>query len=638
MMSAKLIIIAGPQQGTTLELIEQEMLMGREPSNWLYIADSAVSRRHCVIRKEADQFKILDLESHNGTFVNDVPVQERILQEGDRIAIGESLLLFIRQEFETASAQGMTQPDEGLLIAKSTIELRMQDGVYFHPEKLPAERLLSDRIAKGFSGLLRFSNALNSILTLEELEQTLMHLLFEMIPAQRGIIVFKEQNSEELSYNHPRDRLGGRIPRFAVSQTILNRVLVENVAILSNDIKKDQAFLSAKSLSASDVNSLLAVPLAIRDRVLGAVYMDTTELSSSFNEDHLELSTAAAAITAMAIENLRHLEWLKSENSRLQAEINLEHNMIGESLRMREIYKMIGRVGPADSTVLIRGESGTGKELVARAVYKNSIRSENPFVAINCAALPETLLESELFGYEKGAFTGATNQKKGKLEVADTGTVFLDEIAELSPTLQAKLLRALQEHEFERIGGVRPIHIDVRFIAATNKNLEEAITQGTFRQDLYYRLNVVSITMPPLRERKEDIPLLATYFTSKHAKKSKRRVLGISSQARACLMSYDWPGNIRELENAIERAVVLGTVDFILPEDLPESLFDSQEQKNPVAVPFYDAVRESKKQIILKALESSNGDYTEAARLLGVHPNNLHRLIRTLDMKRAFKN
>lgn len=637
-MSAKLIIIAGPQQGTTLELIEQEMLMGREPSNWLYIADSAVSRRHCVIRKEADQFKILDLESHNGTFVNDVPVQERILQEGDRIAIGESLLLFIRQEFETASAQGIAQPDEGLLIAKSTIELRMQNGVYLHPEKLPAERLLSDRIAKGFSGLLRFSNALNSILTLEELEQTLMDLLFEMIPAQRGIIVFKEQNSEELSYNHPRDRLAGRIPRFAVSQTILNRVLVENVAILSNDIKKDQAFLSAKSLSASDVNSLLAVPLAIRDRVLGAVYMDTTELSSSFNEDHLELSTAAAAITAMAIENLRHLEWLKNENSRLQAEINLEHNMIGESLRMREVYKMIGRVGPADSTVLIRGESGTGKELVARAVYKSSTRSENPFVAINCAALPETLLESELFGYEKGAFTGATNQKKGKLEVADTGTVFLDEIAELSPTLQAKLLRALQEHEFERIGGVRPIHIDVRFIAATNKNLEEAITQGTFRQDLYYRLNVVSITMPPLRERKEDIPLLATYFTSKHAKKSKRRVLGISSQARACLMSYDWPGNIRELENAIERAVVLGTVDFILPEDLPESLFDSQEQKNPGAVPFYDAVRESKKQIILKALESSNGDYTEAARLLGVHPNNLHRLIRTLDMKRAFKN
>jgi transcriptional regulator with GAF, ATPase, and Fis domain len=638
MMGAKLIIIAGPQQGTTLELIEQEMLMGREPSNWLWIADSAISRRHCVIRKEADQFKIVDLESHNGTFVNDVPVQERILQEGDRIAIGDSLLLFIRQEFETASSQGVAQPDEGLLIAKSTIELRIQDGVYFHPEKLPAERPLAEQIAKGFSGLLRFSNALNSILSLEELEQTLMDLLFEMIPAQRGIIVFKEQNSEELSYKHPRDRLAGQIPRFAVSQTILNRVLVENVAILSNDIKKDQALLSAKSLSASDVNSLLAVPLAIRNRVLGAIYMDTTELSASFNEDHLELSTAAAAITAMAIENLRHLEWLKNENSRLQAEINLEHNMIGESLRMREVYKMIGRVGPADSTVLIRGESGTGKELVARAVYKNSTRSGNPFVAINCAALPETLLESELFGYEKGAFTGATNQKKGKLEVADTGTVFLDEIAELSPTLQAKLLRVLQEHEFERIGGVRPINIDVRFIAATNKNLEEAITQGTFRQDLYYRLNVVSITMPPLRERKEDIPLLATYFTSKHAKKSKRRVLGVSSQARACLMSYDWPGNIRELENAIERAVVLGTVDFILPEDLPESLFDSQEQKNPGAIPFYDAVRDSKKQIILKALESSNGNYTEAARLLGVHPNNLHRLIRTLDIKRASKN
>lgn len=636
-MSAKLIAIAGPQQGTTLELMEQEMSIGREPSNWLYIADSAVSRRHCVIRKEADQYKILDLESHNGTFVNDVPVQERILQEGDRIGIGDSLLLFIQQDSETASGQGTAQPDEELLIAKSTIELRLQDALYFHPDKLAVERPLAERIAQGFSGLLRFSNAVNSIFNLEELEQTLMDLMFEMIPAQRGIIVYKEQNSEELSYSHARDRISGRIPRFVVSQTILNRVLTKNVAILSNDIRHEKAFQSAKSLSASDVKSLLVVPLAILDKVMGAIYLDTADPGVCFDEDHLELIMAAATIAGMAIENLRHLEWLKSENSRLQAEINLEHNMIGESLQMREVFKMIGRVAPADSTVLICGESGTGKELVARAIYRNSARSEKPFIAINCAALPETLLESELFGYEKGAFTGATNQKKGKLEIADSGTVFLDEIAELSPPLQAKLLRVLQEHEFDRVGGVRPIHIDVRFIAATNKNLEEAITQGAFRQDLYYRLNVVLITMPPLRERKEDIALLATYFASKHAKKSKRRVLGISSQARACLMNYDWPGNIRELENAIERAVVLGTLDFILPEDLPEGLFDSQAQKNPAAVPFYDAVKDAKKQIILKALESSNGNYTDAAKLLGVHPNNLHRLIRNLNLKTAPK-
>jgi two-component system, NtrC family, response regulator HydG len=214
--------------------------------------------------------------------------------------------------------------------------------------------------------------------------------------------------------------------------------------------------------------------------------------------------------------------------------------------------------------------------------------------------------------------------------------VFLDEIGELAPPLQSKLLRVLQEFEFERVGGVWPIHLDVRIIAATNKNLEEAIREGSFRQDLYYRLNVVSITLPALRERREDIPLLATYFVSKHARKSKRHILGISSEARACLMNYDWPGNIRELENAIERAVVLGALDFILPEDLPENIFDSQVSKQ--AVSFYEQVKEAKKQLIVKALDISKGNYTEAAKLLGVHPNNLHRLMRNLKMKADGKN
>jgi transcriptional regulator with GAF, ATPase, and Fis domain len=628
-MTAKLIAIAGPQQGKTLELIEEEMTIGRDNSNWLYIFDSAVSRRHCVIRTEADQFKIIDLQSHNGTFVNDVPVQERILQEGDRIAIGDSLLLFIKQEKQNETAQDEAQFDEGFLIAKSTTELNVQDALYFHPEKLPAELPATGHLAHGFSGLLRFSNKINSISKLEELEQTLMDFLFEMVPAQRGIIILKEQNSEQLASGKSRDR-SGMIPNFPVSRTILNRVLSERVAILSNDLSQEKEFHS-KSLSASDIHSLLAVPLAVFDRVSGVIYLDTSELSAHFDENHLQLITAAAAISAIAIENLRNLEWLKNENWRLQAEINLDHSMIGETPLIHEVYEKIAKVAPVDTTVLIRGESGTGKELVARAIHQNSSRSHKSFVPINCAALPETLLESELFGYEKGAFSGAIAQKKGKLEMADGGTIFLDEIGELSSSLQSKLLRALQEREFDRVGGVRPIRIDVRFIAATNKNLEEAIREGNFRQDLYYRLNVVSITLPPLRDRKEDIPLLATYFASKHSKKSKRRVLGISSEARACLMNYDWPGNIRELENAIERAVVLGTLDFILPEDLPENIFDSQITKQPAS--FYDQVKEAKKQLISKALQTSKGNYTEAAKLLGVHPNNLHRLIRNLNLK-----
>ena len=299
---------------------------------------------------------------------------------------------------------------------------------------------------------------------------------------------------------------------------------------------------------------------------------------------------------------------------------------------MREVFRFIERIAPSDATILIRGESGTGKELVAHAIHNNSERSAKQFVAINCAVLSETLLESELFGYEKGAFTGAVAQKRGRLEVADGGTLFLDEVGELTPATQAKLLRVLQERQFERLGSTRSITVDVRIIAATNRNLEEAIKSGTFRQDLYYRLNVISLTLPSLRDRREDIPLLANYFVAKYSKKCKRLVSGISPEARACLVAYDWPGNVRELENAIERAVVLGNTEYLMPEDLPESLLataaDVQNNSN-----YHEAVNEMKKKIILRAIEQANGNYTEAAKLLGIHSTNLHRLIRTLGLR-----
>jgi two-component system, NtrC family, response regulator HydG len=331
---------------------------------------------------------------------------------------------------------------------------------------------------------------------------------------------------------------------------------------------------------------------------------------------------------------------LESENDLLRAEATVEHGMVGESAAVKRVYQFIARVAPADTTVLVRGESGTGKELAARALHRNSPRSGRAFVAINCAALTETLLESELFGHERGAFTGALAQKKGKLEVADGGTLFLDEVGEMPATLQAKLLRVLQEREFERVGGTRTIRVDVRVVAATNRDLEEAVRAGAFRQDLYYRLNVVPFEMPPLRERREDIPLLASYFVSKYAAKFKRRVTGLSAEARACLTAYDWPGNIRELENAVERAVVLGSTDRVLPEDLPETVLDAvpdppspDAAAPPPVTRYHEALREAKRQLILRALEQSSGSITEAARLLGVHPNYLHRLIRNLNLR-----
>jgi transcriptional regulator with GAF, ATPase, and Fis domain len=306
------------------------------------------------------------------------------------------------------------------------------------------------------------------------------------------------------------------------------------------------------------------------------------------------------------------------------------HDMVGDSAAMRSVYDCIRKVAPRDSTVLICGETGTGKELAARAVHQNSGRAARPFVAVNCAALTEPLLESELFGHEKGAFTGAVVMKKGKFEVADGGTIFLDEIGELAPALQAKLLRALQEQEFERVGGTRPIKVDVRVVAATNHDLQAAVAAGRFRQDLWYRLNVVAITMPPLRLRRTDIPMLAAHFAARFG---RGRAVELSPDALDALRAYDWPGNVRELENAIERAVVLGGCNNIVADDLPEAVLESSTPRTRDGAAYHQTVLDVKRRLIRDAIERSGGNYTAAARLLGINPTYLHRLVNNLQLR-----
>ena len=310
----------------------------------------------------------------------------------------------------------------------------------------------------------------------------------------------------------------------------------------------------------------------------------------------------------------------------------LRHRIIGESPAIRRVLEFVAKAAPLESTVLITGESGTGKELAARALHDNSQRSAKPFVAVNCAALTEAFLESDLFGHERGAFTGAIAQKKGKLELAEGGTLFLDEIGELAPVLQGKLLRVLQEREFERLGGTRIIKADLRLIAATNRDLGVLAREGKFRQDLYFRLRVLSIEMPPLRERQDDIPLLANYFRIQHSATLKRRVKGLSASARECLLRHDWPGNVRELGSAIESAVALGSTDLILPEDLPESVLSVATQDDTLPR-FNLAIIEAKRDWIRKAYQQAQGEYIAAAKLLGLHPNSLLRLVRTLGLK-----
>jgi transcriptional regulator with GAF, ATPase, and Fis domain len=315
----------------------------------------------------------------------------------------------------------------------------------------------------------------------------------------------------------------------------------------------------------------------------------------------------------------------------------LINTLVGDGPAMRRIYEFLDRVGPCDSTVLIQGESGTGKELAARALHRKSRRSNKPFVAINCAAIPEGLLESELFGHERGAFTGAIGQKKGRLESANGGVVFLDEVGELAPPLQVKLLRVLQEREFERVGGIAPIPLNVRLIAATNKDLAKAVKAGVFREDLYYRLNVVSLTLPALRERREDIPILAHYFVQKFAALDRTAIKEISSGAMEYLSGYDWPGNVRELENAIERALVLSRSDAIEPGDLPECVLAQPALINSKHSKFHSAVQTLKKNLILQAMHESQGNYTHAAKNLGLHANYLHRLIRNLGLRSSVR-
>jgi Nif-specific regulatory protein len=630
--SARLEAVSGPLRGKIFPLTDDELSIGREPSNHISLLDSLVSRRHCVIRKDGEAFRLVDLESRNNTFVSGVPVRDRILSPGDQIRVGNSVLVFQGSRGDTSTAHASLQLEVAPTPAAATVILRKEDAVYLQPPK-PESLPATPRIVRDLNLLLDFSRNLNSVRGLAVLQEKALDAVLAAVPADRAAILLTDDGPEGFSSVTGRDRhLGSNQPIHA-SQTILNAVLKENLTVLSSDVQSDNAYREAESLLERRVHSVLAVPLEVRGTVLGVLYLEASSPGSRFNPDLLQLVTTLGNITALAIENARYLERLDGENRRLNEELNIHHSMVGESKAMQEVYEFVSRVAGRDSTVLIFGESGTGKELVARAVHLNSLRKDKPFVAINCAAITETLLESELFGHERGAFTGAVTQKKGKLEVAEGGTVFLDEIGELALPMQAKLLRVLQEREFERVGGTRPIKLDVRLIAATNRDLKEASSTGTFRPDLYYRLNVVSLRMPALRERREDIPLLAAFFANQHGEKVKRKVGGIAPEARACLMRYDWPGNVRELENAIERAVVLGSTELILAEDLPESILEETAASGEPANKLAEGIRIAKKLLIEKAIEQANGNYTEAAKLLGVHANHLFRLIRTLNLK-----
>jgi transcriptional regulator with GAF, ATPase, and Fis domain len=626
-MGSRLIAVSGPLAGTTHALGTETVTLGRDRASTLHLRDLAVSRQHCVIEPAGEGFRLRDLESRHGTFVNGVPIRERDLLPGDQFSLGESLFLVQVDGAEPGPLESALLED-GIFSAESTIYRPADSSLYVRAGLGPPP---GARAARDLQALLRIGQDLHTLRATEPLARRLLELLLEIIPAERAALLLLDRAGAPASA-FTFDSAGSAAP-FPLSRTLVERVVRERQAALANDVLQAAGWGDAESMRAARIQSLLAAPLTGPGGALGLLYLDTRREGQRFDETHLELLTAIAGIASVALANTRHMEWLAEEKDRLEEAI--DHDLVGESPRMREIWRLLSRVAPSDSTVLIRGESGTGKEVAARTIHRKSRRASRPFVAINCATLFETLLESELFGHEKGAFTGAVLRKTGKFELADTGTIFLDEIGEIPPALQAKLLRVLQEREFDRLGGTQPVRVDVRVIAATNRDLEKAIREGTFREDLFYRLNVISLTLPSLRERREDIPLLASHFAARFGFKLGRRVAGFTPEARTLLQRYAWPGNVRELSNAVERAIVLGEGNLIRPEDLPETILEAPPGAagNAPVTRFHETINETKKRLIVGAVEATGGNITKAAERLGLNANYLHRLISNLGLR-----
>ncbi|MFL6192650.1 MAG: sigma 54-interacting transcriptional regulator, partial [Thermoanaerobaculia bacterium] len=527
-MSPILNAVSGALAGQSFDLGLEPLTIGRERGNALHLRDLAVSRQHCVIETREGRLVLRDLGSSQGTFVNGARISERTLEHGDLVTIGGSLfVLQIRAEEPDLEGSSIFLEDR-TWVAESTLRLV--------PEEALTVLQQDSRANRDLRALLRIGNALHEVRATVPLAHRLLELALETVPAERAALLLLDPTGA-LPVSFALDRRGPAEP-FAVSRTLIERVVAERSALLQNDVLQADGWGGVESVHAARLQSLLATPLTGSEGTLGVLYLDTRKPGIHFDPRHLELVTAAAGIAAVALANVRHMEALEEEGRRLDEA--LDAGMVGESARMKEVQRLLVRVARTDSTVLLRGESGTGKEVAARALHRGSPRAGKPFMAINCASLSETLLESELFGHERGAFTGAVERRTGRIEAAQGGTLFLDEIGEIPPALQARLLRVLQEREFERVGSTRPIKADVRLIAATNRDLEKGIREGTFREDLYYRLNVISIALPSLRERREDVPLLAGHFAALFSRKLGRRVGGFTPEARAALLRYPW--------------------------------------------------------------------------------------------------
>ena len=466
-----------------------------------------------------------------------------------------------------------------------------------------------------------------------DLEATLKSILKSLdtyLKLRRGTIMLLDPDSETINIRvaHGLSEKSKKLGSYKVGEGITGKVVQTGKEIVVPDISKDPRFLyktRSRKQTGTVKTAFYCVPIKLEGRTIGAMSVDRQVASGDDFKANVRLLNIISTMVAQAVKINKQLEsarkQLTDENVRLRQQLKEHfniHNMIGTSNAIKEVYRLIEQVSDSNATVLIRGQSGTGKDLVAHAIHYNSPRSSKPFVKVNCTALPETLLESELFGHEKGAFTGATARKMGRFERAHGGTMFLDEIGDFPPNLQVKLLRVIQFKEFERLGGLETIKTNVRIIVATNKNLEEQIEEGIFREDLYYRINVFPIYLPPLCERKDDIMLMADFFLEKFEKENNKQISRISTPAIEMLTRYHWPGNVRELENCIERAVLLCDSDVIRSEHLPPSLQMADKSITLGKRPMHEIIANMEKELIIDSLKRCGGKQRNAARDLGI--------------------
>jgi Nif-specific regulatory protein len=477
--------------------------------------------------------------------------------------------------------------------------------------------------------LYEISQTLNEHLDLKKSLYKVLDILSSSMNMVRGTISLLNPLRNEISIEvaHSLSPSTTERVKYKLGEGITGRVIQSGNAVTIPKISEEPLFLNRtaarKKLKGFEELSFICVPIKKGNQVIGALSADRPYEKGYPLKDGEQVLSVVAAMIAQHVINLetirREKELMRDENKRLRDELENKYritNIIGNSNKMREVYQMISQVCKSNATVLVRGESGTGKELVANSVHYNSNRAKGPFVKVNCAAIPANLIESELFGHEKGAFTGAIKQKLGKFELAHKGTIFLDEIGSIGLDVQANLLRVLQEKEFERVGGQKTHKVDVRIVAATNKNLEQSVEDGTFRGDLYYRLNVFPIYLPPLRERKTDILLLSDFFLEKYSKENNKEIKRFSTPAIDMLMEYHWPGNVRELENCIERSVLLCDGGVVHSYHLPPTLQTGSESDTLPDLSMEEAVANLEKEMIIDALKNTRGNITTAAQIL----------------------